>query len=75
MSKQSDKGTIGFCSVVSQEMANRRMEGVLRYLQDTPGLRLRDFRVFGGLETDDQAPPPAVDGKGRGRDHVFRHDR
>jgi len=52
MGKHADKGVIGFCSMVSQEIANRRMGGVLHYLQDTPGLSLRDFRLFGDCETD-----------------------
>ena len=66
MSKHADKGVIGFCSMVSQEIANRRMGGVLHYLQDTPGLRLRDFRVFGDLGTEAEAPPPPWTGKADG---------
>lgn len=66
MSRDSDKGTMGFCSMVSQETANRRLEGALRYLQDVPGLRLRDFRVFGDLGTGPEAPPPPWTGQADG---------
>ena len=61
MSKHSDNGTIGFAS-----LDNQRLGGVLRYLQDTPGLRLRDFRVFGDLGTEAEAPPPPWTGKADG---------
>jgi len=61
MSKHSDKGTIGFASLDIQ-----RLEGALHYLQDSPGLRLRDFRVFGDLGTELEAPPPPWTGKADG---------
>ncbi len=58
MSRQSDKGTIGFSAMVIQETANRQMEGVLRHLEETSGFRLRDFRLFSGPSADAGAPPP-----------------
>jgi len=66
MSRHFDRGVIGFFSLISQEIANRRIEGIMHYLQGSPGLRLRDFRVFGDVETGDEAPPPPWQGEADG---------
>ena len=49
--------------MVWQEMANRRMEGVLRYLDDTDNIILRDFRVMEDFEITPTSPTPPWKGK------------
>jgi len=58
MKDHSGKRIVGFSSMVWQEMANRRMEGVLRYLDDADDIILRDFRVMEGCEIAPTASPP-----------------
>jgi len=66
MGKGTASSTVGFFGAVVQEVANRRLEGILRYLQDQPDLTLRDFRFLHDFEVDETAPPPPWKGKADG---------
>ncbi len=66
MDDHSGRRTVGFSSMVWQEMANRRMDGVLRYLDGEGGFTLRDFRFMKAFEVDDMTPPPPWTGKADG---------
>lgn len=66
MGKGAASSAVGFFGNVVQEVANRRLEGILLYLQDQPDLTLRDFRFLNTLDVDKTAPPPPWKGKADG---------
>jgi len=61
--------------MVWQEMASRRMEGVLRYLDDADDIILRDFRFMEGFELAATAPPPPWKSKVDGMITCFGLDK
>jgi LacI family transcriptional regulator len=63
MTEHLKKRVVGFSSMVWQERANWRMEGVLRYLEATQEFMLRDFRFLTCAEIDETSPPPPWKGK------------
>jgi len=66
MDSNSTKRTIGFSGVAWQEVANRWLEGGLRYIEGQSGLTLRDFRFLENLQFVPTAPPPPWTGKADG---------
>jgi LacI family transcriptional regulator len=50
---------LGFSAASWQEIAGRWVDGILRYLGETPELGFRDFSFLEGMEMDELAPPPA----------------
>ncbi|MBT3200191.1 MAG: substrate-binding domain-containing protein [Phycisphaerales bacterium] len=66
MKNRAEKRIIGFSSMAWQEMANRRMEGVLRYFENSDEFVLRDFRFMRAFQLDNTSPPPPWTGKADG---------
>lgn len=60
---KNNKKLVGFSAASWQEIAGRWIEGILRYLGETPDLGFRDFSFLQGMEMDELAPPPPWTGK------------
>jgi len=58
MADKSGKMQVGLCAAGWQEVTGRWVEGILRYLGETPDLGFRDFLFMQGMEMDEMAPPP-----------------
>jgi LacI family transcriptional regulator len=64
MTNRSDRRTIAFCSLAQSETGDRRLAGILRYLEEAGKFILRDYRFLpDDVDTDRDAAPPAWTGK------------